>query len=115
MAREYVTKNGWNEGEYRTYYEDGQLAETTGYLHGNYNGRNAEYYADGTLKLEINYTNDQKNGTEVAYYPNGKKKKWEKVYFLDSLQGWASFYKETGKLTRKEYYFNDYVEKVEQD
>lgn len=115
MAREYVTKNGWNEGEYRTYYEDGQLAETTGYLHTNYNGRNAEYYADGTLKLEINYTNDQKNGTEVAYYPNGKKKKWEKVYFLDSLQGWASFYKETGKLTRKEYYFNDYVEKVEQD
>ena len=114
LAREYVTKNGWNEGEYRTYYEDGQLAESTGYLHGNYNGRNVEYYADGTLKLEINYTNDQKNGTEVAYYPNGNKK-WEKVYVLDVLQGWASFYNETGKLTRKEFYFNDYVEKVEQD
>jgi antitoxin component YwqK of YwqJK toxin-antitoxin module len=65
------TINGKNrEGEWNTYYENGQVKEI-----GEYNGNKRVglwrlYFEDGVLKGEIDYTND--HGTYTEYYHSGK-------------------------------------------
>ncbi|MFD0964287.1 toxin-antitoxin system YwqK family antitoxin [Pseudofulvibacter geojedonensis] len=88
----YDLKNGELNGDYKNFYESGNLKMTGAYQNGNRNGAFKFYYDNGNTKEEAHYINDKGNGLFKQYYENGD---LEVEYYLK--QG-----KLNGKLTRYE-------------
>ncbi len=43
------------DGEYKSYYETGELKSTYNYVNGARTGKSFEYYKNGTTMVEANY------------------------------------------------------------
>ena len=57
----YFTFNGKREGEYKEYYNNGQLCMICNYKNNKIEGECKEYYKNGKLELMHNYKNDKIN------------------------------------------------------
>jgi antitoxin component YwqK of YwqJK toxin-antitoxin module len=64
--------NGRPEGEYSTYYRDGQLAKKENYKNGRAEGEYLIYFSNGHLEGKGNYKNGGKEGECLEYYNNGR-------------------------------------------
>jgi hypothetical protein len=63
-------RNG--DGEFYTYYDNGQLKKKANYISGKLNGELLIYYENGNLKNKQNFKNGKFNGEVVEYDINGK-------------------------------------------
>lgn len=83
MTREFY-KDGKLDGEWMTYYPNGQVTELITYMGGIKEGSNRYYSPEGTLLKDLNYIKDQLDGEAIYYnakgdmvikgfYKNGKK------------------------------------------
>lgn len=73
-TREYVGSfdpEGNRHGEWRYFYESGQLWSLGSYIHGLKDGRKEVYWPDGTLRYQGQFTDDKKSGTWTFYNPDG--------------------------------------------
>ena len=111
-SRTMEYKNGHLIGKYKAYYYSGQLESELQYVDDEYNGKYTDYYEDGTIKNEFNYYLGKLDGQVIKNYPNGKPKEIIN-YKMGERHGERELYDENGKLTRKEYYYNDSIYKAE--
>jgi len=73
-TKEYVggfDADGRREGEWRYYYNNGQLWSIGSYISGSKEGRKEVYWPDGTRRYTGQFKNDEKAGTWIFYNPNG--------------------------------------------
>lgn len=63
-----VCVDGQKNGEWRTYYETGELKSINNYANGNKIGEWRTYCITGRLEMVINYADDKKNGLYEYYY-----------------------------------------------
>lgn len=69
------TKDGSfiKDGEYKSWYEDGQNQEAGKYSNGVKVGNWKSWHENGQLKFDLNYTNDTLNGKYIEWHYNGQK------------------------------------------
>ena len=68
----YVDDNGLIQGEYKCYYDNGQLWIHCNYKDGLKHGEYKCYYKNCQLWIHCNYKDDKKHGEYKEYYHNGK-------------------------------------------
>lgn len=107
-AREYATKNGWFEGVYSKYYEDGQIKEQSTYENDLKTGDYKEWYKNGQQRVEAKYKDGELIGEYIIYYQSGKKQKVSN-YVHGRLDGEQIEYNEDGSINRVVVYRNDNV------
>jgi hypothetical protein len=117
-----IDKNGWKQGIWRTYWNDGDLRSETFYVDNKKNGleiifydhpdcpEQEAYYKNDTLdgrlvryskrckkEFEEHYIKGKKEGWEIEYYDNGIKKA-EGFYRNGSLEGFYKVYDKKGRF-----------------
>ena len=71
---EYDVKDGYKHGEFKLYFEDGNI-EIQGQIDSNRNvGKWIYYFPDGEIESEGYFNFDLPNGKWIWNYPNGKRK-----------------------------------------
>lgn len=65
-------KAGVREGNYKTYYPNGNIKEEMFFVDGKLHGVFRKYDQDGTLIEEMNFKDGKLNGTLKRYYVNGE-------------------------------------------
>jgi len=86
-------------GEQKTYFENGQLTESTTYEQGKKQGKRVVYSEQGILIKEFTYVNDQLHGI-TKYYDVQGKVRIEGNYKKDRKDGVWNYYK-NGKLSEQ--------------
>jgi len=69
--KKYFIFNDKKEGEYKHYWENGQLREICNYKDGKKEGTYKEYYENGQLREIYNYKDEKKEGKCIKYYNDG--------------------------------------------
>ena len=69
---EHFIFNGKKEGEYKSYYRDGQLEEICNYKNNNMEGEYKYYYKNGQIWGTRNYKNGKLEGEFIIYHENGQ-------------------------------------------
>ena len=102
---EHNYKNGELDGDYIVYFLDGTLHVKGQFKKGKKEGKVTIYNVNGNVEEIDNYKNDLINGECVTYYDNGK---IEKVFHYkdDELDGEFNFYDEDGNLIEHAFYKN---------
>ena len=105
VAREFSIKNGWFQGPYMKYYDNGQQAVEQHYEKDLRKGVYKEYFRNGQLMKEGQYDEGDVTGKFVTYYENGKKRT-EEFYVMDVRHGKGTYYNMDGSLNMIITYFN---------
>jgi len=93
LLRSY--KNGIRNGIFRTYRSDGKLIFETSYINGKYNGLIREYNLNGNLIKKGQFNSG--TGLLTTFYDNGKIKSIEHYNNMNQDGEWKKFY-ENGNL-----------------
>lgn len=64
--------NGQAHGEYRGWYDNGQLALQITYINGQAQGLGRKWYDNGQLGIETTYRDGLENGVRRMWYDNGE-------------------------------------------
>lgn len=100
---EYEVVNGKKNGEFVTFYTNGNI-EKTGWIKQNANvGEWKYYYPDGTLESRGHFVKDTPHGLWERFYRNGKLKQ-SGLYKYGLEDGEWLFYDEKGELIKFSYY-----------
>ena len=99
MTEEFYNENGKLEGERKTYYLSGKLAENAMYKNGVFDGESLWYSEAGQLIRVFNYKNGALNGVSKSYDSKGNIE-LEGIYKDDLKHGIWKYY-ENGKLVRE--------------
>ncbi len=67
-------KNGIKNGQYKKYYQSGNIEHDYTYKNDQLDGKIKEYHGIGTLSINSNYINGKLNGIKREYYDNGSLK-----------------------------------------
>lgn len=118
-------KDGLKNGDWYTYYKNGNLKCKTTVKNNRQNGDVIVYYSDGTVKEEGYWKQNRWIGEYKYYYSSGKikyhwfydsygKRTGNQVYFYENgekqIEGKWIQGKETGKIT--EFYNNGQIQKI---
>ncbi len=67
-------------------------------------GEYKEYFESGNIKIKGHYKDGQKSGEWTTYHPGGRKMMFER-YKEGNRHGWCSAFDKSGKETGKKYYY----------
>jgi antitoxin component YwqK of YwqJK toxin-antitoxin module len=105
LSEGMILAGGIFQGEWKTYYLDGQIKSKGSYEKGRKNGKWIFYYTDGNKEQEGNFKDDVLSGQWVWYYQNGQIKKQEFFNRKGLLEGVQVEYDSLGaELSKGEYY-----------
>lgn len=102
--------NGWKEGTFKWYDDEGRIAEEKSYRGGKLNGAHRIYYPEGSIQMERNYRDGKQDGREVFYewdgtlrrehnYRNGRQVGKQFSYLKGTYELYeTSYYNKEGKL-----------------
>ena len=97
--------NGKIHGQYTNYYHDGKLSIQCMYLDGKKHGLYKDWYRNGQLSLECNYITGKFYGEYTQWHDNGQL--CQKCKFVDGkLQGDYTIYDDNGLLYLNTNYLN---------
>lgn len=96
-AVEAPYKNGKLDGVFRSYYENGKLWQTIGYLEGVEEGVSTTYFENGSKKSKEVYRNGILNGTSEEYYENGNLRR-KLPYVKGHIHGVGKVFDEQGAM-----------------
>jgi antitoxin component YwqK of YwqJK toxin-antitoxin module len=100
---EYEVLDGLKHGEFKIYFEDGNL-EMQGQLDSNRNvGKWQYFYPDGKIESEGNFNLDKPDGYWIWNYPDGKRKE-EGQYNNGIRYGKWLLYNNNGDITSEHNY-----------
>uniref|UniRef100_A0A6C0E999 Uncharacterized protein n=1 Tax=viral metagenome TaxID=1070528 RepID=A0A6C0E999_9ZZZZ len=71
-------------GEYKEWWNNGQIKLYCHYVNGKEDGSYAQWYSNGNLKSQANYVNRTLNGKYTSYYENGNKEM--ESFYVDGLE-----------------------------
>jgi len=91
------------DGEYKSYYRNGNPEEEKEYSDGKLDGKHISYFENGQIKKEMVYTDNEANGDFKSYYENGKLKS-EGTYTKNIFDDTYIMYWEDGKIALSENY-----------
>jgi len=104
---EYDVKDGYKNGEFRIFSEDGIL-EVQGQIDSNRNVGKWEYfYHDGQIESEGYFINDLPQGKWVWNYPDGKRKEEGFYQNGERIGMWYQFKNNGEVIFEKNYDLND--------
>ena len=106
LAQKGSYKNGLGQGEYIWYYEEGSIKQKAFYKDDKIEGIVTSFFPGGKIAQTVNYVNGKREGELIEYYENGKIKE-KRFYINDKEEGKSLFYDEKGNLTKTEIYKND--------
>ena len=96
---------GKREGEWLTYYKNGEVKEKSNFKDDKQEGESLRYYKSGELKNKNNWKDGKLEGERLYYYKNGQL--WRKNNYKDGkLKGEEFWYYESGELEYKYNYKN---------
>ncbi len=112
MEYEYtVTANGdtLKHGQYRSYYENGQIEISSIYVDDMKEGAEHMYFENGSLKMSGWYKNDKADSLWTAFYDNSGKdtepqKKTVGYWFRGEKVSHQYFYRQDGTLEQYRFY-----------
>lgn len=94
----YVDKQGVNQGNYESFYENGNIKEISNYQSGQLSGSRKLYFENGSVEIEELYNTEGKlQGNYKVFYPDGKLQ-LEKEYDNNIIIGKIKIYYPDGKL-----------------
>lgn len=73
LGYHYLYENGKQIGESLLYYKDGTLKEKAFYIDGKRHGPYSYFHKNGLIMKEYNYVNGEMDGVQMRYHANGKK------------------------------------------
>ena len=104
LKKEGTFKNGKLDGEWLSYYENGQLAIKSNYKNGNLDGAYLEYSREGQLIIEVNYVDGQPDGTFKRYSYNNAVEQIGEYDKGAKVGKWITYFPETKIIaSEKEY------------
>lgn len=107
LRQEAMAVNGCSpHGVFRSWYEEGVLAQQTNYLMGSRHGSNKLWYRNGKLKLLEHYHNDELEGDSISYHADGVTVLAAGSYHHDRRVGAWKIYDYYTKLTSSGNYRN---------
>lgn len=106
LAQKGSYKNGLGQGEYIWYYEEGSIKQKAFYKDDKIEGIVTSFFPGGKIAQTVNYVDGKREGELIEYYENGKIKE-KRFYINDKEEGKSLFYDEKGNLTKTEIYKND--------
>lgn len=101
---------GWKEGTFKWYDDEGRITEEKSYRAGKLDGAHRIYYPEGSIQMEKNYRAGKQDGKEVFYewdgtlrrehnYRNGRQVGKQFSYLKGTYEIYeTSYYNEEGKL-----------------
>lgn len=92
-------KNGKLNGEFKEFFEDGNLSQIATFKNGDMKNIKV-FYENGNLKFEQNLKN--RKGKYRGYYPNGQLESEGEVFQGDEIGLWK-YYNKEGNLLKTEY------------
>jgi len=102
MTEEHFNNKGELEGDKKTYYLSGKIADIEKYSGGKLNGESKSFSESGILISHFNYKNGELDGPAAIYDTKGNIKK-KGVYQKDRRHGIWKFYT-NGKLVKEQDY-----------
>ncbi len=100
VAVEAPYKNGKLDGVFRSYYENGKVWQTVGYLDGVEEGFSVTYYENGSKKIKETYKNGVLSGATEEYYESGKLRR-KLPYLKGQIHGVGKVYDEAGSMVEE--------------
>lgn len=100
VAVEAPYKNGKLDGVFRSYYENGKVWQTVGYLDGIEEGFSVTYYENGSKKIKEVYKNGILDGATEEYYENGKLRR-KLPYVKGHIHGVGKVFDEQGAMVEE--------------
>ena len=97
ITRIYNYKNGIVDGEYKEFYESGNVKVKHNYVNGHVEGESLEFYDNGKVRNKSTYVKDKIEGDSFEYYNNGNIKK-KYTYKNHVLNGTSQSYSSDGNL-----------------
>ena len=83
--KNYTMKvSGYEEGNWTSYYENGQIKKEGNFKDGKEDGKWTYYYENGQIKEEVNFKNGEQDGKWTYYYEDGTLQK-EEIYKDEEL------------------------------
>jgi antitoxin component YwqK of YwqJK toxin-antitoxin module len=76
--------DGNRHGEYKSWYSNGQQWAHCYYVDGNIHGECKEWYSNGQLRWHYYYEDGNRHGEFKWWYPNGKL--WEHCLYVDDTE-----------------------------
>jgi antitoxin component YwqK of YwqJK toxin-antitoxin module len=105
ISSEERYKKGVEEGIWKVFYPNGQVAELVTYKAGIKSGPYIKYFENGKPKMEGKMEKNLLEGKVTLYYSNGKI--WQQgIYKSGDKQGIWNIYKEDGNLEKQEEFNN---------
>ncbi len=105
MSEGIIDETGSKEGDWKDYYDSGELKAVGTYRDNLQTGRWSFYYKDGKKEQEGSYLRGLYDGLWTWYYENGNV--WrEESYFNGKEDGVATEYDELGNIITKGEYIN---------
>jgi antitoxin component YwqK of YwqJK toxin-antitoxin module/tetratricopeptide (TPR) repeat protein len=109
LVEEYsYNEDGYLEGEYKEFFDNGELEVISTYKDGYMDGPFTEYYKNGKVYSEGWYVEGEPVGEWVGYHRDGTVR--TRRYFTEGeLNGELIFYDESGKVTEiSKYFYGNY-------
>jgi len=91
------------EGEYKTWYENGQLEVQAFYRNGKEEGEHKSWHENGQLGVQAFYRDDEPEGKRKCWYANGQLHVQE-FYRDGKLEGKRKVWYKNGQLWTREFY-----------
>lgn len=100
------------EGQFKYYFENGQISSDGKYLNNNKIGYWTSFYENGFKRSEVNYLNGILNGEYKSYYKNDQIES-EGSFLNGNYDGEWKWYFENGNMSTKETYANNELIDIE--
>ena len=110
LSEGMILFDGTYRGEWKNYYNTGQIRETGTYINGLLDGKWVYYYPSGKKEQEGEYKNNLPFGVWIWYYPNGKIQRRESYNGYGKLEGTVTEYDSLGTEIARGEYYNDLQE-----
>ena len=99
-------KEGLKHGLYERYFEDGTLAESTYFDHGNQHGKRTLYYPNGQIESVSDFENGKLHGKHLVYHDTGESM-IDSDYKNSEIIGVLKKYYKNGNLQEEVTFAND--------
>lgn len=105
---EGLINNGFDEGTWKYYYENGALEYEIDYVKGNREGLMTYYYKNGKVNYRVVYRDNERDGYYESFFLNGNK---QTTGYYDNGQrvGEWKYYNANGTLNTTEFYIEGEV------
>jgi antitoxin component YwqK of YwqJK toxin-antitoxin module len=107
LKEEFTLKHGVIDGDYKTYFENGNPESIVGFTAGEKTGEERFYFENGKLQREATPMPDD-TIRHLSYYENGNKKKLEHKDHKNENKGEEKKWYENGQLKEEAFYTSNF-------